>query len=238
MLDNNGKPVTELFATFQWCGYFGWHNRLQRGWQLNLTSGTTNNWFDFTNTDSYETNLQTVYTQLERTLFNVNPNTFFFNINLPKKSGDTVYGDFCEYNDSEQLERVISSYMNKFTYNQALFTTDVTANLTNPNGYYYQVHFPITLKIFSEYIETAAPNSVVGVPSYAFFSQNQNLWFWRDIYEYGFIDSQGRGVDYPFLNEAHYPFKNVVFKLYSDESSFNVTDFYKITIIPLTDPCE
>jgi hypothetical protein len=238
MLDNNGKPVTELFATFQWCGYFGWHNRLQRGWQLNLTSGTTNNWFDFTNTDSYETNLQTVYTQVERTLSNVNPNTFFFNINLPKKSGDTVYGDFCEYNDSEQLERVVSSYMNKFTYNQALFTTDVTANLTNPNGYYYQVHFPITLKIFSEYIETAAPNSVVGVPSYAFFSQNQNLWLWRDIYEYGFIDSQGRGVDYPFLNEAHYPFKNVVFKLYSDESSFNVTDFYKITIIPLTDPCE
>ena len=85
-----------------------------------------------------------------------NPAYYFnFTVNLPKQSGDTVYGDFCEYNDSEQLERVISPYMNKFSYNQALFTTDLTTNQTNPNGYYYQVHFPVRIKTFSNYIETA-----------------------------------------------------------------------------------
>jgi hypothetical protein len=128
--------------------------------------------------------------------------------------------------------------MNKFSYNQALFTTDVSANQTNPNGYYYQVHFPVRIKTFSNYIETAAPNTVVGIPSYAYFSENQNLWLWRDLYTYGFFDEDNRGVDFPFLNEAHYPFGNITFRLFSDESSFNPTDFYQITVEPLIDPCE
>ena len=238
ILDNNGRPISEIFATFQWVGYFGWHNRLQRGWQLNLTSGTTNTWFDFSNTDAIETNQNLVYSRVETTNNTITPNYYNFTVNLPKHSGDTVYGDFCEYNDSEQLERVISPYMNKFSYNQVLFTTDVTANQTNPNGYYYQVHFPVRIKTFSNYIETAAPNTVTGVPSYAYFSENQNLWLWRDLYAYGFIDEDNRGVDFPFLNEAHYPFGNITFRLFSDESSFNPTDFYQITIEPLTDPCE
>lgn len=237
ILDNNGRPISEIFATFQWVGYFGWHNRLQRGWQLNLTSGTTNTWFDFSNTDAIETNSNLVYSRV-RGLNNTPPNYFNFTVNLPKQSGDTMYGDFCEFNDSEQLERVISPYMNKFTYNQILFTTDLTTNQTNPNGYYYQVHFPVRIKTFSNYIETAAPNTVIGVPSYAYFSENQNLWLWRDLYAYGFIDEDNRGVDFPFLNEAHYPFGNITFRLFSDESSFNPTDFYQITIEPLTDPCE
>ena len=238
ILDNNGRPISEIFATFQWVGYFGWHNRLQRGWQLNLTSGTTNTWFDFSNTDAIETNSNLVYSRVDRGLNNTPPNYFNFTVNLPKQSGDTMYGDFCEFNDSEQLERVISPYMNKFTYNQILFTTDLTTNQTNPNGYYYQVHFPVRIKTFSNYIETAAPNTVTGVPSYAYFSENQNLWLWRDLYAYGFIDEDNRGVDFPFLNEAHYPFGNITFRLFSDESSFNPTDFYQITIEPLTDPCE
>ena len=238
ILDNNGRPISEIFATFQWVGYFGWHNRLQRGWQLNLTSGTTNTWFDFSNTDAIETNSNLVYSRVDRGLNNTPPNYFNFTVNLPKQSGDTIYGDFCEFNDSEQLERVISPYMNKFTYNQILFTTDLTTNQTNPNGYYYQVHFPVRIKTFSNYIETAAPNTVTGIPSYAYFSENQNLWLWRDLYAYGFIDEDNRGVDFPFLNEAHYPFGNITFRLFSDESSFNPTDFYQITIEPLTDPCE
>jgi len=238
ILDNNKKPISEIFATFQWVGYFGWHNRLQRGWQLNLTSGSTNTWFNFNNTNAIETNRNLVYTRVERPLNTTTPYYFNFTVNLPKQSGDTVYGDFCEYNDSEQLERVISPYMNKFSYNQALFTSDLTTNQTNPNGYYYQVHFPVRIKTFSNYIETAAPNTVTGIPSYAYFSKNQNLWLWRDLYTYGFIDEDNRGVDFPFLNEAHYPFGNITFRLFSDESSFNPTDFYQITIEPLTDPCE
>jgi len=238
VLDNNKKPVTEIFLTFQWVGYFGWHNKLQRGWQLNLTSGSTNTWFDYSNTDALETNLNSVYSRVETTLNSTTPKYFYFTVNLPRQSGDTVYGDFCEYNDSEQLERVISPYMNKFSYNQALFTTDVSTNQTNPNGYYYQVHFPVRIKTFSNYIDTAAPNTVVGIPSYAYFSENQNLWLWRDLYTYGFFDEDNRGVDFPFLNEAHYPFGNITFRLFSDESSFNPTDFYQITVEPLIDPCE
>ena len=57
-IDNNGKPITEIFVSFQWCGYMGWHNQLQRGWQFNMTSGTTDSWFNFSNSDSIESNLK------------------------------------------------------------------------------------------------------------------------------------------------------------------------------------
>lgn len=237
-LDNNGKPISEIFVSFQWCGYMGWHNQLQRGWQFNMTSGTTNSWFDTLNSNSFESNSLNYYVKNERTLQTLPSNSFQFKVNLPKNSGDTIYGDFCEYNDIEQLERVISPYMNKFSYNQALFTTDVSANQTNPNGFYYQVHFPIKIRVFSSYLETAPQPAINSVPNYAYFSENQNEWIWRDLYDYGFIDAQGVGLDIPFLNEAHYPYKNVIFKLYSDESSFVIPDFYQITIEPLTDPCE
>ncbi len=107
------------------------------------------------------------------------------------------------------------------------------------NGQNLQLFLEAFLRYsFSTYIETAPQPLIQSVPNYAFFSENQNEWVWRDLYDYGFIDGDGRGLDIPFLNEAHYPFKNVIFKLYSDESSFSIPDFYQITIEPLTDPCE
>ncbi len=39
---------------------------------------------------------------------------------------------------------------------------------------------------------------------------------WRDVYEYGFIDEQDNGVDFPFLNFSHYPFNASQFRLIPD----------------------
>ena len=116
-LDNNKKPLTQIFATFQNVGYFGLFNKLRRGWQFNMTPNTTNPWWDISNINSEESNSTSAYTKTQGTT------TYNFNVNLPRVSGDTMYGDWCEWNDITQTERVISSYMNKITYNQQIFDT-------------------------------------------------------------------------------------------------------------------
>jgi hypothetical protein len=238
-LDNNKKPVTQIFATFQNVGYFGWWNKLRRGWEFNMTPGQTNPWWDLTNGNAVETNNTSNYVRnVDGSTVCVNPaDCYTFTVNLPRMSGDTIYGDWCEWNDITQEERVISRYMNKITYYSKAF--DVSGSPTsNPNGYYYQVHYPITLKVFSDYVETASPDTVAGVPNYAYFSNNLKLWYWRDLYPYGFIDTDNRGVDYPFLNEAHYPFTNIIFRLYPEGASFDITEIYSVIPDPIIDGCE
>jgi hypothetical protein len=149
-----------------------------------------------------------------------------------------MYGDWCEWNDITQTERVVSPYMQKLTYYQKGFNVPTTA-ATIQNGYYYQVHNPITLKVFSSYLETASNTLVDGVPAWSYFSNNLQQWIWRDLYTYGYIDSLGRGVDYPFLNETHYPFDNLQFRLYPEGASFDITQLYPdITVDPIIDGCE
>jgi len=238
-LDNNKKPVSQIFATFQNVGYFGWWNKLRRGWEFNMTEGQTNPWWDLTNGDAVETNSTSNFVRnIDGSTVCVDPaNCYTFTVNLPRISGDTMYGDWCEWNDITQRERVISRYMNKLTYYTKAF--DVSGVPTsNPNGYYYQVHYPITLKVFSDYIETASPGTVEEVPNYAYFSNTAKLWYWRDVYSFGFIDTEGNGVDYPFLNEAHYPFTNIVFRLYPEGASFDITQIYSVIPDPIIDGCE
>ena len=118
-------------------------------------------------------------------------------------SGDTIDGDFCEWNDYEQSERIISSYYHKLKYNQDVFQTTQTPT-SNAPGFYYQPHTPMTIRVFSDYVETGDVAVVEGIPGYAYYSKTDQQFRWRDLYTYGFIDNLGRGVDYPFLNFAQY----------------------------------
>jgi hypothetical protein len=255
LVDNNGKPITEVSLTFIHKGYMGWFNlpnqlpnptslpnitlpSLKGGWSFNLTNSLPNSWWNRDNTLSDTEILTRWYQQ--------NGYTFFYNDEL--KFGDIIEGEFCEYNDYEQKERIISEYYHKIRFNHNLFNT-----LTNPNespGYYYQVHFPIKIKSFSSYIETSeilntddvpsylsySDELLTDIPSYAFYSNFENKWIWRDIYEYGFIDNDGVGADYPYLNKTHYPYQSIVFRLIPDESNFK--GFGDIITQPITDNCE
>jgi hypothetical protein len=238
-LDNNMKPISSIFLTVQAVGYYGWWNKLRRGWKFNILGDNSNPWWSFTNNSSLEDNDTTSYS---RTI-DGQPNCTFpqdcyiFTVNLPRKKDDIMYGDWCEYNNITLQERVISNYMNKITYNGRAFNVSPTPT-SNPNGYYYQVHFPIQLKSYSSYIENADANFVNDVPSYAYFSQKNQLWFWRDLYPLGFIDSNGDGVDYPFINDSHYPFNNFVFRLYPEGTSFDINSIYSVVADPIIDGCE
>lgn len=97
----------------------------------------------------------------------------------------------------------------------------------------------MTIRVFSDYVETANVEGIEGIPSYSYFSTSDQQFRWRDLYTYGFIDNLGRGVDYPFLNFAQYPFKNVQFRLIPEGINYNENlDGFDFSLKPLIDECE
>ena len=55
--------------------------------------------------------------------------------------------------------------------------------------------------------------NVVDIPDYAFYSQSEQEYRWRDLYPYGYIDANNVGVDNPFTNNSHYIHNNFLFKI-------------------------
>jgi hypothetical protein len=235
-IDNQKRPLSEIFLTIVNKGYSGYFNEpsfgvgLKQGWEFNLTK-EVNEYWDLFNNESNTTVPLSSYTQTSGAT-----KTFYYNGDLMK--GDVMDGDFCEWNDYEQIERVISTYYHKINYNQTVFQT-LDYPDTNSPGYYYQPHNKMTLRVFSDYIETGDVNFIEQVPSYSFYSSADQQFRWRDLYTYGFTDNLERGVDYPFLNTAHYPFEDITFRLIPEGINYNEglygVDF---AIKPLIDECE
>lgn len=233
LIDNQKRPISEIFVTILWKGYFGWTTgTLKQGFEFNIqpnkTNGFPNSWWSNTNTNSNTTFTTGNYTK---------PNAlgpFYFVNSIPS---DTILdGDYCEWNDYDQTERVISNLYHKFKFNQVHFNIGTPPSVTNPYGYYYQTHHPITLKVFSDYVETAPPQGVSDIPNWATFSTFDNEFRWRDIYTYGFIDYKNRGVNYPFFNGKHYPFQNIIFRIIPEGTNYSGNDF--VVAEPLIDECE
>jgi hypothetical protein len=237
--DNQKRPITELFFTTLWRGYFGWTRNIKQGWFFNtyLISGATSNWWDQSNPLSNTNIPQLQYNSL---YFNNGP--FFYNKTLT--SGDTIDGDFCEWNNYEQTEIVISEYRHKIKFNTNYFYQSTGQPPTNEYGYYYNPHSPIQIREFSSYVEEG-DESIVGIPDYAYFSQLSNSFRWRDLLPYGFIDEDYNGTDYPFLNGKHYPYTNIVFRITPE--NYNIVSEYSQGILtpniteiqdPIIDDCE
>jgi hypothetical protein len=230
--------------TVIWKGYFGWtlgeridgvKFRLKKGWDFNLPLKSNNrpqDWWSQNNSNSNTDFNLGQYTTSLGIGSNGNPINFTYVESL--KEGDVLDGDFCEWNNYEQNERVISNIYHKFTYNSRTFSVPSPSSI-NQLGYYYQPLHPIKIREYSDYIETGNPAEVVDVPDYSYFSTALNQFVWRDLYSYGFIDGNGRGVNYPYLNGAHYPFENIIFRIIPEG-----TNYTEQTIIPepITDNCE
>ena len=237
ILDNQKRPVSEIFLTIIHKGYSGYFNKpyniygLKQGWKFNITGDTNPYWSD-TNTNAYTNIVVSSYTMTD---ISGNTKTFYYNENL--KTEDTIFGDFCEWNDYEQKERVISNYYHKINFNQDVFQTENTPS-ENTKGYYYIPHNNITLRVFSDYVETGNVNTIDQIPSYSFYSKSDQEFRWRDLYEYGFIDENNDGVNYPFLNKSHYPFTNVIFRLFPEGVDINNINGLNVPLNPIIDGCE
>ena len=235
--DNQQRPISEIFLTAIFKGYSGYFNQpnnnigLKQGWEFNITK-SANTWWDLNNTNSNTTIPVSGYTKTSGVT-----KTFYYNLNL--KADDVIDGDFCEWNDYEQVERVVSNYYQKIKYNQNVFQTTNNYS-TNSPGFYYKSHNPMTIRVFSDYVETGDVAFVEQVPSWSFFSSSDQQFRWRDLYTYGFIDELGRGVDYPYLNKSQYPFTDIVFRLIPEgtNQSENLQGIISGEIKPIIDRCE
>ena len=249
LLDNQKRPLTELFFTTIWKGYFGWtmgmpktspqtgFYGLKQGWEFNLPldtiTNTPNSWWANSESRS-ETNFPIgVY----NTGLFTNPNFPGFTYVETLNKGDEIYGEICEWNNFSQRERVISELYHKIRFNPFVFVIN-TNNLnqnTNSKGYYYKPHHSLPIRVFSDYIEEGIVSSIADTPNYSYYSPSRNAFIWRDLYPFGFVDSTGLGYDFPFLNGVHYPFDNYTFRIIPEG-----TNYTEQTIItqPFIDNCE
>jgi len=233
LIDNQKRPLSELFFTTIWKGYFGWTSPLKKGYEFNLPlyNNIPSPWWNVANVNS-DSGIPTG-TYNGQTIPPQGPFTYQQDLNI----GDIVDGDYCEYNGYDQTERVISNLKHKFTFNNLFFTLDTIAPQNNQFGYYYRPHNPIVIRRFSDYIEEGSATNVVGIPNYAFYSNLSNSFRWRDLYPYGFIDADGIGVDYPFMNGKQHPFVNTIFRLIP-EGTKTANQYINEIVEPVIDECE
>jgi hypothetical protein len=249
MLDNQKRPISELFITAIWKGYFGYmfgikrtptiYSGLKQGYEFNLPliGNNPDSWWNTQNSNS-ETGFPVgVYNTTVSNGSTGGPNNgpIPFTYIESLKKGDIIDGDYCEWNEFEQLERVVSKLHHKFTFNPFVFDISPTDNNQNQLGYYYQPHFSLKIRDYSDYLEEGDKQNVVGIPDYAYFSESRNVFIWRDLYSYGFIDQDGRGVNYPFLNGAHYPYDNFIFRIIPEGTNYIIQDTVGD---PIIDDCE
>ena len=233
LTDNLERPITELFVTILNKGYMGWFNNpyingnttgIQVGWDLNFKDKEIDDWWRIDNLNNRD--------NIPNSYYDLNGERFHYNSNLSK--GDEIMGGVCEFNPYEQIETVLSEINHKISYNPQIF--DNPSDNLLPDGYTYRPHYSVPLRVYSDYIETGDRETVDLVPDYAFFSKYENQWRWRDIYQYGFIDSNGNGLNNPFINGCHYPFKEIIFLLTPMKRNINLLN--NIIFSPLTDDCE
>jgi hypothetical protein len=173
----------------------------------------------------------------------VNGATIDFTYLKSLKSGDTIDGNYCEWNDYEQKERVISEMYHKFTFNSDVFDIGCGDSCSNQFGYYYKPNRSMRIRGFSDYIETGSISNIANVPDYSYFSTTYNSFIWRDLYTYGFKDGSGNGVDYPFLNGKHYPYENYIFRIIPEGTNYIESTLNNYALLygaaqPITDDCE
>lgn len=158
--------------------------------------------------------------------------TFTSGDTLPKNS--TLYGSFIEYIPNEMKERVISQTFHKIIENPLIFdhkqtsgTTYSGATLDNPAGLYYQAHYEIKLRELSPYVETSNTNNILNLPDNVKYFPTDGLWKWRDVYDLGYIDDLGNGIDFSYMNDILYVHKDLNFYLRNEKSYTNKKDGVK-----------
>ena len=141
-------------------------------------------------------------TKVEESLYNGN-NKVVKDLSV----GDTIMGGIYEYNPYEMIERKVTDRHLRLSFNDDFFDRKTINGTTYPNGpegYYYNPHFEYKLRVYSDYIEESDTSNIYNLASYAKYFQKENVWKWRDIWSKGYVNAEGLGVDYPFINGCHY----------------------------------
>lgn len=229
LTDNLKRPITEIYATVVNRGYFGYFNpkningsALKVGWEFNIAPEPTDWWErDQANSD----------VDLGTSFYTKNGIKFYYNNFL--SVGDILDGPLCEWNNITQTETILSKVYHKFVFNPETF--NINSSLTNPIGYYYEPFYKFQLRVYSDYIEEGGFYTSDLFPKYAYYSKFEDKLLWRDLYTYGYVDSENVGVDYPFFNGRHYPYENFIFRIIPEGTNIKSV---QVVNDPKVDGCE
>lgn len=233
----HNRPLTDVYLTIINKGYAGWFNKpnpdtntsIQYGWDFNYQTDIVDEWWSTNNIDSFSNISVGQYNKVDNGI------TYVFYYNNPLKVDDILVGDFCEFNKLEQIELVVSECNHKLTFNDSLYSID-SFNNAIPEGYFYKPFHQIKLRVFSESVSTDINVSGLNRPTWAYYSVNRGVWLWREILLPGVLELGDNGVNYPFLNGAHYPFKQTLFLLSTPFKNINQSVIN--TDAPMMDDCE
>jgi len=227
LTNNLGYSPTDLYVSVflrNGNGYFDYPPKV--GWKFNFHD----TWIDyhFSGNTSLETKLSgTTFTSNSGTSGFVSGNTLSVGV-----SGLT--GAFVEYNVSELKERVISEAFHKFTCPTTVFDHGQTVGLnlqgasaSNKMGMYYQPYYRVKIRELSPYIETSNTDEIINLPENVRYFEDEGLWKWRDLYDQGFVDQDGYGTNYPFINNIHYIKHDINFHLRNERYYTNKADGVK-----------
>jgi hypothetical protein len=229
LTNNLGYSPTDLYVTVllrNGNGYFNYPPKV--GWKFNFH----NTWIDkhFSGNTSQEVAMGT-----GTTITSILSGTTFIAGNELTIGTTGLTGAFVEYNNSELKERVISEAFHKFTSPTTIFDhgQDDSAILSgssanNLHGLVYQPYYRVKIRQLSPYIETSNTNEILNLPENVRYFPSEGLWKWRDLYDQGFVDQDGFGTNYPFINNTHYVKHDINFYLKNEASYTNKSDGIKI----------
>lgn len=100
---------------------------------------------------------------------------------------DYYFGNIVEYNEKTLLETELNHALHVFNSKDRLLN-----NL--PESYYYNPHYRVEIKTFSDHI--IKEDGVLVVPDYA--TKINNLYQWRELFQ----------AEIPYLNQHHYAYLN------------------------------
>ena len=211
LTNNLGFSPTNVFVTAIFRngnGYFNYPPKV--GYKFNFHdtwidqhfSGTTSNEIGITGT----------------TIFTGATTGFTFTGGTALPIGSILNGAFVEYNPKEMTERIVSESFHKITnpitiFNHGQISGSTYASSTNLEGLIYQPHYRIKLRELSPYTETANTNDIFNLPENTKYDPYDKVWRWRDVYDHGYVDSDGFGTDFPFMNGNHYVKADINFYL-------------------------
>jgi len=240
LTNNLGLTPTEVYVTTIFRngnGYFDYPPKV--GFKFNFHDS----WVDthFSGSSSNETALTSIDFTGNTNEYGYTGYTFKSGVTLPV--GTILTGSFMEYNISELKERVISETFHKMTipknifdYNQDNPIVYSGSSSENKFGLYYQPHYRVKLRQESPYIETSDTNNIYGLPENTKYFEKDGLWKWRDLYDHGYIDEDGDGTDFPFVNNCHAVKVDINFYLRNEKYYINkkdgIIDFYDTTSNP------
>lgn len=140
-------------------------------------------------------------------------------------SGDTVIGDVINWIKSEFIQETIEQQ-------EYFIRTPYSAN-TSALIWRYSPFIPIRIDVFEDDLQQVnisgtSYEDIQQVPAYATKLDEDGNFVWRNIQDKGFVDPLTvEGVSFPFVNQRHYVFNNIVLPVKPDLTDSNTLSIFE-----------